>query len=141
MANTLYPKTKTKILKALLDLSSVSLKVILVDLADYTYDPAHDFLNDVPAGARVAISAAGLANKVFSESGDLSVFDADDVTLVGVTGDTSEALIIYNDTPGTEATKELVAIITTFTAGVPVTPNSGDILITWPNTTNKIFAW
>ena len=54
-----------------------------------------------------------------------------------MTGDPSEALLIYKDT-GTEATSPLIAYIDTAT-GLPVTPNGGNITVTWDNGTNKIF--
>ena len=45
--------------------------------------------------------------------------------------------MIYVDT-GTEATSPLIAYIDTAT-GLPITPNGGDIIVTWDNGTNKIF--
>ena len=46
------------------------------------------------------------------------------------------ALVIYKDgAPGTP----LIAYLDTAASGLPVTPNSGDISITWSNGTNKIF--
>ena len=39
---------------------------------------------------------------------------------------------------GTEATSPLIAYIDTAT-GLPITPNGGDIIVTWDNGTNKIF--
>lgn len=130
MAHTWYPKTKTKILKGQLDLSALNLKVVLVDLADYTYSAAHDFLDDVPVGARVATSG-NLANKTITEVGDDSVLDADDIVLAAVTGDQSEALILYNDSPAGDGNKHLLAIIGNFTVGMPVTPNGSDVTVSW----------
>jgi hypothetical protein len=57
------------------------------------------------------------------------LFDADDVTLVAVAGDVSEALIIYIHT-GVESTSRLVAYIDSAT-GLPITPNGGNINIVW----------
>jgi hypothetical protein len=45
--------------------------------------------------------------------------------------------VIYKDT-GTAATSPLIAYIDTAT-GLPVTPNGGDITVTWDNGSNKIF--
>jgi len=106
--------------------------VILVDTADYTVNLAtHDFLDDVPAAARVAIVA------LTGESVTGRVFDASDATFVAVTGDVSEALVIYKHT-GTESTSRLIAYIDTAT-NLPVTPNGGDITVSWDNGANKIF--
>jgi len=111
-----------------------NIKVVLVDGADYTLDlAAHDFLDDIPAGARVGTSG-NLANKTTTGG----VFDADDITITGVTGDQFEYIIIYRDS-GTASTSQLIACIDTAT-GLPCTPNGGDITITWDSGANKIFA-
>ena len=59
------------------------------------------------------------------------------MTFTDVTGASIEAIIIYSDT-GTEATSPLIAYIDTAT-GLPITPNGGDIIVTWDNGANKIF--
>jgi hypothetical protein len=127
MASSLYPKFKEALLNADLDVMADNIKVVLVDTADYVYSAAHDFLDDVPVGARVATSA-NLASKTATNG----VFDAADITFTGVTGDPSEALIIYKDT-GTAATSNLIVYIDTVSgpAALSVTPNSGDITISW----------
>ena len=125
MASALYAKTKKLILDADLDLLVNDIKVVLVDTADYTVDlAAHDFLADVAEGGRVATSG-NLASKTTTGG----QFDAADVTFSSVTGDVSEALVIYKDT-GDAATSPLIAYIDSAT-GLPVTPNGGDITITW----------
>ncbi len=63
--------------------------------------------------------------------------DGADVTFTSVSGPTIEAIVIYRDT-GTEATSPLIAYIDTAT-GLPITPNGGDIIVTWDNGANKIF--
>lgn len=132
MANGMYVKGIEALMQAGINLVSDTIKVVLVDAADYTVDlAAHDFLNDVPAGSRVA--TATLASK--SVTG--GAFDAADVTFPTVTGDPSEALIIYKDT-GTESTSALIMYIDTAT-GLGVTPNGGDISVVWDNGANKIF--
>jgi hypothetical protein len=65
------------------------------------------------------------------------VFDGDDVTFTTVTGNSVEALVIYIDTT-VAATSPLVAYIDTSVTGLPVTPNGGNISITWNAT--GIFA-
>jgi hypothetical protein len=71
------------------------------------------------------------------------VADAEDVTLTAVTGDPSEALIIYQHaltvggTALAETSARLVAYIDTAT-GLPVTPNGGDVVISWDNGSNRI---
>jgi hypothetical protein len=132
MANALYAKAKQAFLSKQIDLLNDTIKATLVDSADYTPDLAnHDFIDDVPAGARVA--TVTLSGK-FVTGG---VFDAADVTASAVTGDQCEYIIIWQDT-GTESTSRLIAIIDTAT-GLPITPNGADINIVWDNGSNKIF--
>ena len=124
MANALYPKFKEQALQGGVNLSSGNIKAVLVDLADYTYDAADEFLSDVPAAARVATSG-NLASKTFTNG----VFDSADPSFAAVTGDVSEALILFIDT-GTPGTSRLIAFYDTGVSGLPVTPNSGNISIT-----------
>jgi len=132
MANALYANFKQKLGEAGFNLTSDTIKVVLVDTADYTPNLATDTnLVNIAAGARVATGT--LANQAWAAG----VFDADDITFTAVTGDQSEALVIYKDT-GTEATSLLIALFDTVT-GLPVTPNGGDIQIVWDNGANKIF--
>lgn len=102
-----------------------TLKVALIDAADYTFDQTHDFLADV-AGAAIVGTAQTLANKTYTNG----VLNADDVTFTTVAGDPCEALLLYLDT-GASATSRLVAYIDTGVTGLPVTPNGGNITITW----------
>jgi hypothetical protein len=134
MANKLYPKAKEAFLSGAIDLTSDSIRAILVDLADYTYDAAHDHLDDVPSAARVATSADMTSITVTD-----GVFDAANVTWSSVTGDQSEAIIIYKHT-GTDSTSDLIVYIDTASAGLPVTPNGSDITVAWSTGANKIFA-
>ena len=109
------------------------IRCVLVDTNDYTVNiDVDEFLDDVPAGARVATSDA-----LTSKAVTLGVADAGDVVLSSVTGDESEAIVIYVHT-GADATARLIAYIDTAT-GLPVTPNGGDITIQWDNGANKIF--
>lgn len=121
MASALYPSFKQLLLSGGIDLTSADIRAIIVDSADYTYSAAHDFLDDVTAGGRVAVSGA-LASKTVTGG----VFDAADVTYNAVTGDSVEAIVLYKHT-GTETTSNLIAYID----GVSVTPNGGNIIVTW----------
>lgn len=133
MADAIYGLGRKAFLDGGIDLLSDDIRVVLVDTNDYTLSiDTHDFLDDVPAGARVAVSGA-LASKTTT----LGVFDAADITFSSVTGDVSEALVIYRHT-GTDSTSELIAYIDGAT-GLPVTPNGGDITVTWDSGSNKIF--
>lgn len=133
MANAMYDLGREGFLGGDIDWDANTIKVTLVDAADYTKDLAnHDFYNDVTAGGRVATSGA-LASKTKTAG----VADAADITFSAVTGDVSEQLIIWADTT-VESTSRLILNIDTAT-GLPVTPNGGDINVTWDSGPNKIF--
>ena len=127
MANAIYPAFKQALLEqpANSSLSAGNVKCVLVDLADYTYSAAHDFLDDIAAGGRVATSG-NLASKTFTAG----LFDAADASFTAVTGDVSEAMVVYIDT-GVASTSRLVAFFDTGVTGLPVTPNGGDINVTF----------
>ena len=134
MATGLYDKGREAFAKGLIAWDSDDIRAILVDAADYTADLAtHDFLDDIPSAARVAVSAASLGNKTATNG----VCDADDLTISSVSGDQFEAIVLYKHT-GTEATSRLIAYIDNYT-GLPCTPNGGNITIQWPSDSNKIF--
>lgn len=126
MANALYPKWKEQLLQftANNNLSAGTVKVALVDTGVYTYSSAHQFVTDLST-SRVGTDQT-LGSKTFTSG----VFDAADVTFTAVTGASVEALVIYIDT-GSTSTSPLVAYIDTSVTGLPVTPNGGNINITW----------
>lgn len=134
MANALYGKGREKFLSGAIDWSTDDIKAVLVDTADYSLlIDSDEFLSDVPGAARVATSGNFVSKTV-----TLGTADADDVTLTTVSGDVSEALVIYKDT-GSAATSPLLAFIDT-AAGLPVTPGGGDITIIWDSGADKIFT-
>jgi len=134
MANALFAKGREQFLGADIDWDADNIKLVCVDHADDTPVPAtDDFLDDIASAARVATSG-NFANKTKTDG----VADADDVTLTSVTGDPFESIVLYDDTPATDATKELIAFIDTAT-GLPLTPNGGNITVQWDSGANRIF--
>ncbi len=132
MADFLYTKAKEGFLSGSLAWSG-TIKAILVDTGNYTPNAStHQYLSDLPSGARVAVSGA-LTGLTTTDG----VADADDVTLNSVTGNTVEAIVLYKDT-GNEATSPLIAYLDSY-GGLVLTPSGSNVLITWPNTSNKIF--
>jgi hypothetical protein len=133
MASVLYPLFKEALLTGAINLTTDTVKAVLVDTADYTYSASHQYLSDVPLAAREEITAA-LGSKTVA----LGVFDAADTVFTAATGDPSEALILFKDT-GTASTSPLIAYVDSAT-GLPVILNGGDITLAWNNGANKIFA-
>lgn len=133
MANALYDTGRNAFLIAGVNWTSDTIAAVLVDLNSYTPNLATDqFLSAITSGARVA-TFSGLTSK----TAVAGVADAADVVFSSVTGAESEAVILYKDT-GTAGTSQLIAYIDTAT-GLPVSPNGGNISVTWDNGANKIF--
>lgn len=127
MANAIYPKYKEAIIGggANVDLLGGTVKVALVDTGVYTYSAAHQFLTSltgVVGTAQTIPATKTVTDGLFKTTGTN--------TFTGVSGASVEALVLYIDT-GTPATSRLVAFIDAGVTGLPVTPNSGDITITW----------
>lgn len=130
MANAIYPEYKEFLLSAS---ANVSLTVddatdgpfcALVDTGTYTYSSAHDFYNDLSGivGTDQRITAPTVAN---------GTFDGSDLTYTSVSGNSVEALVIYRHNVGANTTWKLVLYEDTGVTGLPVTPNGGNITVTW----------
>lgn len=133
MANALYPSFKAGLLVGTYNLSTATVKVSLVNTGGtgttYTYSAAHDFFDDITAGAIFATSSAGLTTKTTTGG----TFDADNITFTAVTSsaNTIDAVILWIDTAGASSTDPLIAYLDTGLTGLPTSPNGGDITITW----------
>jgi hypothetical protein len=132
MANALYGKGRDKFANGDIDWVNDTIKLYLIDAADYTVSiDVDEFADDIAGAAKVATATFA------GNSTALGVCDANDTTFTTVSGDVSEALVIWKDT-GNQATSPLIAYMDTGT-GLPVTPNGGDITVTWDDGANKIF--
>lgn len=133
MANALFDYARQRFLEAQINWQTDTVKCILVDTGTYTPNlTTHQYLSDISGSARIA-GPVTLTSKATTGG----AADAADITFTSVTGASIEAIVIYVDT-GTESTSPLIAYIDTAT-GLPITPNGGDIIVTWDNGTNKIF--
>lgn len=124
MANALYTPAKTGILNqdTGFDFAADTLKVSLIDSADYTFSAAHDFQNDITAGVE---ETATLASKAVSSG----AFDSADPTFTAAAGDPCEAVILWSDTAGAASADPLIAYFDTFSSGMPVILNGGDVVL------------
>lgn len=133
MANALYDKGRQGFLEKLIDWLNDNIKVVLVDTGAYALDLVnHQFLSDIPGGARIATSG-NLAGK----TSGAGVADSTDPTLLAVAGASVELVVLYQDT-GVAATSRLISAIDTMT-GLPFTPSGADVILQWDNGANKIF--
>lgn len=130
MANAIYPIYKQNLLAGTsgYDLDNDTVNdgpyVALVDTGTYTYNTAHDFYNDLSG-------VVGTDQRITGPTVTNGTFDGADVTYTAVSGSTVEALVIYRHNAGANTTWPLVAYIDSSVTGLPVTPNGGDITVTW----------
>ncbi len=130
MANAIYPKWKEALLQNSADSDldgsgTTGVYVALVDTGTYTYSSAHEFYSSL-SGVVGTDQEIG-ATKSFTNG----TFDGGDVTFSAVTGNTVEALVLYRKNAGANTTWRLIAYIDTGVTGLPVTPNGGNITVTW----------
>lgn len=123
MANQLYPTGKAHLLglATKVDLIADTIKVLLIDTADEVYNGADEFHSNI-TGAGIVATSGALAGKTVTAG----TFDANDITITAVSGDTVEAVVLFKDT-GVSGTSPLIAWfdVTTFT------PNGSDVTVTW----------
>jgi len=135
MANTLYDKGRQRFLEGAFNWLTDTVKCILVSSAYTPNFTTHEFLSDVSSSARVG-PTAGVSLTSKTTTGGAA--DASDITFSAISGSTVTALILYQGNSGVESSEPLIAYIDTAT-GLPITPNGGDIIVTWDNGTNRIF--
>ena len=135
MSNTIYDTAREAYLTAGLHWTSDDVRIILCD-SSYVFSASHDFLSDVPGGARLAVSGA-----LVSKTATGGVADAADVTLPAVSaGDTVTSIILYKHT-GTDATSPLILYMDETAAGAAINrlTDGNDIVVRWSNSATRIF--
>ncbi len=129
MSNALYPTWKSALLQNSADsdldgTGATGVFVALVDTGTYTYSAAHEFYSSLSG-------IVGTDQEIGTKTYTGGLFDGADVTYTAVTGNSAEALVLYRKNAGANTTWRLIAYIDTGVTGLPVTPNGGDISITW----------
>lgn len=131
MANAVYVSFRNGVLGShatRVDLDADTIKAALIDHGtDTPNTTTDDFYNDISAGLVGSLSSAFTSKTIGTVAA--GVFDADNITYTAVSGNSVESVNILKDT-GAGATSDLIAYFDTGT-GLPVTPNGGDITVTW----------
>jgi hypothetical protein len=137
-ANALYDFGRQGFLDATIDWDTAVIKMVLVDSGTYTVNlSTHQFMSSVTG-------IVGTAVTLGSKTVTAGVADAADATFTAVSGASVEALLIYQASAVTggadvaSSAQRTIAYIDTAT-GLPVTPNGGDISVTFDSGTNRIF--
>ena len=131
MANALYVSFRNGVLGShatYVDMDADTIKAVLIDHGtDTPNTTTDDFYNDISAGIVGSLSSALTTKTIGTVAA--GVFDADNVTFTAVSGNSVESVNLLKDT-GVTSTSNLIAYWDTGT-GLPVTPNGGDITVTW----------
>ncbi len=135
MANFIYGKAKQSLLNGEFNISSDSLKVLLVTDSYVPSQNTDQFVSNI-SGSYIKERTSSLTNV----TNILGVIDADDVTVAQYSGLAFKALVIYKDS-GTDSTSRLLAYIDTAT-GIPFAGinSATNITINWSNGSNKIIS-
>jgi len=96
----------------------------LVDTAAYTYNAGNQFYSQLTG-------VVGADQEILSKTQTTGTFDGTDLTYTAVSGAHVEAIVLYRKNGGGAGTWPLIAYIDTGVTGLPVTPNGGNITITW----------
>ena len=133
MANALYPVWKQELMQATANtaLTGTGATGVYTSLltASYTYNSAHQFYTSFIASpdAVVGTDQENGATKTYAAG----TFDGADLTYTSVSGPVVTQLGIYVKNAGASTTWRLVCFLDTSVTGLPVTPNGGNITVTW----------
>jgi urea transporter len=136
MARGLYPKGKESLLDGTIVPSADDIRVALI--RTFSYDAADEFLADLTSGGMTIVArSAALSGKSVTNG----IFDAADLApawaAVGA-GSSCNAVVLY-EYNASDASAQLLAYADDYT-NLPITPNGGDINVTWDNGASKVFA-
>lgn len=97
------------------------LKAQVIDEASYTYARTHATMEaaNFPAGSKEGSPSPTLTNVTVNAAGEI---DCDDFTVSSLSGDPSEAVVIYIETAATDASRIPLLYIN----GLSITPNGGN---------------
>jgi hypothetical protein len=131
MANAVYPLFKQSLLteadanKSLNQTGSNAPYAALVTTSSgYVYSASHQFYTSLTniVGTPQPITTPTVVNGTFA---------GDNVTFTAVSGTVVGAIVIYRQNAGANTTWRLTLYEDTSVTGLPVTPNGGNIVITW----------
>jgi len=135
MANAIYPLYKNAIMTnagattSLTGGTSTTNPYLVMTSATYTYNAAHQFFSSITGVVGPANGGEITSPTVGTVAA--GVFDGADVTYTAVSGSVVTQLLIYIQNAGANTTWRLVLFEDTGVTGLPVTPNGGNITVTF----------
>jgi hypothetical protein len=133
MAMVWFPLAITAAFNKEIDLLDDSIKLMFLSSAaspsQDTWDYKNDLTNEV-TGTNLPAGGTALANDTITYTAGTNVwkYDADDLSIASVTASDLKYGILYDSTPGTDATRPLLAL---GTIDVAVSPAAGTLSITF----------
>jgi hypothetical protein len=137
MANQWYPLGLQHFAQGDIAFLTDTIKIALV-AQPYTFHSTDQFVSDLvggsPATSQIVARSSALGTKTTTDG----VLNAAGPTLSAVSGVPVYYVVLYKDT-GSDATSPLLVFWDTGT-GLPLTPNGGDIIVSFDSGPNKIAA-
>jgi hypothetical protein len=136
MSNFIYGKTKEALFNGLIDISSNNIKLLLIDVSQYTANQNSDqFVSNIPPSAIKARSSA-----LQNVSNTLGIIDADDVIIGSYSGAPFSAIVLYVE--GFNDSNSRLIFYIDNSPGLPFTgsQSAAPVTITWNNGPEKIIS-
>jgi hypothetical protein len=135
MANAIYPLYKNAMMQASANLkldsgATATNPFLVMCSATYVYSAAHQFFSPSVTGVVGPASGGEITSPTVGVVA-AGVFDGADVTYTAVSGSVVTQLLIYVANAGANTTWRLVLFEDTGVTGLPVTPNGGNITVTF----------
>ncbi len=129
MANAVYPLWKQTVIQAganssLAGSGTTGTFCSLVNTADHSYSSSDQYFSAFSG-------TVGTDQEITTKSYTTGTFSGANLTYTSVTGSTVSALVFYVKNSGASSTWQLFLYLDTSQTGLPLTPNGGNITITW----------
>jgi len=139
VANSVYPLWKNALMTEVatnksLDQTGVNgcyLALVTIGSGGYVYSDSHQFFSTVT-------NVQGTPTQLTTPVLTANVFKTDGIVFTAVSGTVIGAFVIYRSNSGPNTTWRLVLYEDTGVVGFPMTPNGGNLIVTWA--TQGIFA-
>ena len=138
MANTLYNIARKLFLTEGIHWENHTIMCCLVSTTPGGYSFVATEVNMTAVSAKIV---NGQIEALTTSTTALGAADAADVTFIGVTAsaDAIEALVIYDEIDAGDMSRNIPIAYIDSATGLPITPNGGDIIVTWDSGDNRIF--
>lgn len=108
-----------------IDFNADNIRIALID--NLTATVSAGTVDYAELSAALVGTATDLSNETVTNPG---IFDASDATIASVSGNPIEQLAVFKWS-GTASTSPVTHAYDSATTGIPLTPNGGDVTVTW----------